>query len=443
MNLQIPISAALIFILNIASVSASFSDVDTSFYRDSVQILSDEGMVSGFADGTFGPEKTITRAEILKVFLKVKWITIESTPTKRCFKDVRVTLWYHSYICEWVRLGIVRGFDDGTFGPNQPVTTLEALAMGLRLYGLAPQTATTPWYTGYREFAETNSILDSASYSLVTPMSRGKASELILRIREYSQKKTPLQNLSRGCNKPGNLSWTNIIPIASKDRSYILSIPPGYTSSKSVWLIVAIHGRTNSNTTVRGYMWLEWWRWGSQSDAIVAYPAGIDAGGGSRSWSSEENITFFDMIVRDIWDNYCIDRSRIFVVAHSLGAWFASKLTCVRGDTIRAMGIVGGGGWTSSCTETPTASLIYQNADDKLSSPATARATEKMMRDANTCGAKTESVTIGSLTCQKWQDCSTGNPVIWCEWYNTYGNDPHSWPTDGGSSILNFFRGLN
>ena len=72
MNLQIPISAALIFILNIASVSASFSDVDTSFYRDSVQILSDEGMVSGFADGTFGPEKTITRAEILKVFLKVK-----------------------------------------------------------------------------------------------------------------------------------------------------------------------------------------------------------------------------------------------------------------------------------------------------------------------------------------------------------------------------------
>ncbi len=101
---------------------------------------------------------------------------------------------------------MVKGFDDGTFGPDKPVTTLEALAMGLRLYGLAPQIATTPWYTGYREFAETNNILDSASYSLVTPMSRGKASELILRIREYSQKKTPLQNLSRGCTKPGNLS---------------------------------------------------------------------------------------------------------------------------------------------------------------------------------------------------------------------------------------------
>ncbi len=426
----------------IESVSASFPDIANSFYRDSVQILSDEGVIAGFADGTFGPEKTITRAEILKVFLKAKWVWIEDTPTKRCFKDVGVTLWYHSYICEWVRIGIVKGFDDGTFGPDKPVTTLEALAMGLRLYNI-PLITTTPWYTGYRDFAETNNILDSASYSLVTPMSRGKASELILRIREYSVKKTPLQNLSRGCTKWGNLSWTNIIPIGGKDRSYILAIPSGYTSSKPVWLIVAIHGRTNSNTMVRGYMWLEWGRWGSQNDYIVAYPAGIDAGGGSRSWSSEENVTFFDMIVRDIWDNYCLERSRVFVAAHSLGAWFASKLACVRGDTIRAMGIVGGGGWTSSCNPTPTASLIFQNANDQLSSPASARATEKMMRGTNTCGAKTEPISIGSLTCQKWQDCTTGNPVIWCEWYSTYGNDPHSWPNEGGSSILNFFGWLN
>lgn len=132
-----------------------------------------------------------------------------------------------------MRLGIVKGFDDGTFGPDKPVTTLEALAMGIRLYGFV-QVVTTPWHTGYRDFADANNILDSASYSLVTPMSRGKASELILRLREYSVKKAPLQNLSRGCTKPGNLSGTNIIPIGGKDRSYILSIPSGYSSSKSV-----------------------------------------------------------------------------------------------------------------------------------------------------------------------------------------------------------------
>lgn len=435
------ISVLLILLFGIESVSASFPDTATSFYRDSIDILSAEWVIAGFADGTFWPEKTITRAEILKVFLKAKWINTSTPPKIRCFKDVGVTLWYHAYICEWVKLGIVKWFNNGTFGPDKPVTTLEALAMWLRLYGLTPVT-TTPWYAGYRDFADANNIMDSASYSLVTPMSRGKASELILRIREYSVKRTPLQNLSRGCSKPGNLLGTNTIPVGGKDRSYILSIPPGYNSSKNVWLIVALHGRTNSNTMVRWYMWLEWGRWGSQSDYIVAYPAGIDAWGGSRSWSSEENVTFFDMIVRDIGDNYCVDRSRVFVAAHSLGAWFASKLACVRGDMIRGMGIVGGGGWTSSCNSTPTASLIFQNADDRLSSPSSARATEKMMKWADTCGAKTEPIKIGSLTCQKWQDCTTGNPVIWCEGYGTYGNDPHSWPNSGGTDILNFFRGL-
>lgn len=423
-------------------VSASFPDIQNSFYRDSIQKLADEWIISGFENGTFWPENTISRAEILKIFFLSQWVQwdIKSSDT-RCFKDVNITKWYHSYICEWVRLKIVKWFDDGTFGPDKSVTVLEALAIGFRLYGITPP-ITTPWYTGYREFAKTNNILDSASYSLSTPLSRGKASELILRIREYNTNKNPLQYLSRGCSKPGNLSWTNTIPVNGKDRSYILSIPPGYTSNKSVWLIVAIHGRTNSNTMVRGYMGLEWGRWGSQSDFIVAYPAGIDTGRGTRSWTEEENVTFFDMIVRDIWDNYCIDRSQIYVVAHSFGAWFASKLACMRWDIIRGMGIVGGGGWTSSCNQTPTASLIYQNANDHLSSPLTARATEQMMRNMNTCGSKTESIKIGSLTCQKWQDCSTGNPVIWCEWYSSYGNDPHSWPTNGGTDILNFLRGL-
>jgi hypothetical protein len=155
-----------------------------------------------------------------------------------------------------VKLGIVKGFEDGSFGPNKPVTALEALAIGLRLYGLTP-TATTPWHTAYTEFAEKNNIFDSASYSLSTPMSRGKASELILRIREYSTKKTPLQNISQGCTKPGALLGVNTVAIAGKLRSYILAIPPGYTKGKSVGLIVAIHGRTNSNEMVRGYMGLE------------------------------------------------------------------------------------------------------------------------------------------------------------------------------------------
>ena len=247
----------VILSFSVESTFAAFSDTSLSFYRDAVTTLSAEGVISGFGDGTFGPEKSITRAEILKVFLKAKGTPLPEAPKTRCFRDVATTLWYHAYICEGVRLGIVKGFENGTFGPDTSVTTLEALAMGLRLYGIAPVTPSSPWYLAYQNFADTNDILDSASYSLVTPISRGKASELILKIREFTIKSSLLTNVSRGCKNPGTLASTNTVQVAGKDRSYILSIPARYTSGKAVGLVVAIHGRTNSNAMVQGYMGLE------------------------------------------------------------------------------------------------------------------------------------------------------------------------------------------
>jgi poly(3-hydroxybutyrate) depolymerase len=84
----------------------------------------------------------------------------------------------------------------------------------------------------------------------------------------------------------------------------------------------------------QNYMGLE-----RQSDFIVAYPAALRSGS-SFTWSSEEHITFVDTIIRDITDSHCVDRDSIHVVAHSLGAWFASRLVCTRGDTVRSMAIV-------------------------------------------------------------------------------------------------------
>ena len=148
----------------------------------------------------------------------------------------------------------MNGFDDGTFGPNNPVTVLEALAMGLRIYDLDPEGG-SPWYLPYQSIASQNNILDSASYSIASPMTRGKASELILKIREYSTKKTPLTSLSLGCISPKPLtSGTYEVTVAGKTRSYILTVPSSYSASNAAGLIVAIHGRTNNNSMVQDYM---------------------------------------------------------------------------------------------------------------------------------------------------------------------------------------------
>ncbi len=72
MKLRILVSLIAILALTTQNIYALFPDIDYSWYRDSITTLADEGVISGFADGTFGPDATITRAEILKVFLKAK-----------------------------------------------------------------------------------------------------------------------------------------------------------------------------------------------------------------------------------------------------------------------------------------------------------------------------------------------------------------------------------
>lgn len=417
------------------SYAQNFNDTELSYYQDSIQTLASEWVIAGYGDGRFGPDNTITRAEILKILFWAKWVS-PNPSDEACFPDVTTTKWYHPFICEWVKLWVVKGFEDGTFGPDSPVTVLEALAMWLRIFGIAPESG-NPWYVPYRTFADTSGILDTASYSIATPMTRGKASELIIKIREYSTKKIPLSNISKGCTSPRNLSTgTHEVTVAGKTRSYILHVPSNYSLTNPAKLIIAIHGRTNSNSSVQGYMWLE-----RQGDFIVAYPAWIP-NGKAFSWSSDENITFIDTIIRDVSASHCIDRSHVHIVAHSLGAWFASRLACTRGDIFRSVAMVGGGGYTTSCNNTPTATLIFQREDDILSPASTARATETKMKLVNKCGNTTESVMIWGQNCQKWSDCSTGNPVIWCWEYPTYGNDPHSWPTGGGSMIVEWMRNL-
>ena len=62
----------LLALFSVETTYALFPDTEYSWYRDSITTLAGEGVISGFADGTFGGDKTITRAEILKVFLKAK-----------------------------------------------------------------------------------------------------------------------------------------------------------------------------------------------------------------------------------------------------------------------------------------------------------------------------------------------------------------------------------
>lgn len=221
------------------------------------------------------------------------------------------------------------------------MTDLEALAFGFRAFNIQPPEIPGKWYEAYQKFADTNNILETHDYLLGTKIGRGKSAEIIQRIKAFKANQVALDFRSTGCKIGGSLNAKNTMVIDGVSREYNLYVPSNYSKDKQYGLVVALHGRTNSNDMVQGYMGLQGGYNGgvgtrskdgsarqSQNDFIIAYPAGLPVKGGF-SWGGG-SIKFFDAMLQQISNNYCISRDQVFVVGHSLGASFANQLACVR-----------------------------------------------------------------------------------------------------------------
>lgn len=128
----IKISLFLLFFLNIQNISA-FSDIAADDPHAHIfQHLSDVGIMNGFKDGLFHPEKLVTRAEALVIALRSGDITIPKTfdPSKIPFSDVDPNTWYAPAIARALSLEIVGNAPK--FRPNQPVSKAEFLAFLFR-----------------------------------------------------------------------------------------------------------------------------------------------------------------------------------------------------------------------------------------------------------------------------------------------------------------------
>lgn len=99
-----------------------YTDVGPSqFFYVAVDWLTCRGIVGGYPDNTFRPNNTATRAQILKmVVLGHEWPLY--TPGQPTFSDVQPGDWSYGYVEAGVLHGVIGGYQDGTFRPNDPVT---------------------------------------------------------------------------------------------------------------------------------------------------------------------------------------------------------------------------------------------------------------------------------------------------------------------------------
>ena len=96
----------------------------------------------GYADGTFGPECNMTRAEVTTMFARLLTEQIEADKTySSTFNDVAKNCWAANYIGYMQQFGIVTGYTDGSFRPNAPVTRAEFAAIASRFEKLTQGSA--------------------------------------------------------------------------------------------------------------------------------------------------------------------------------------------------------------------------------------------------------------------------------------------------------------
>lgn len=118
----------------------SFKDVsDDCFAKDSIESCGTLGLVQGFPDGTFLPNKTLSRAELATLVVRAKKLELPKV-AKNVFKDVPASHWAAPYILAAKNEGLVKGYPDGTFRPNAKIKRVEGILVFARADGLEERT---------------------------------------------------------------------------------------------------------------------------------------------------------------------------------------------------------------------------------------------------------------------------------------------------------------
>lgn len=126
------LAAQALPLMGAEAATPTLKDIEGSWARDAIAALVDEGIIGGYPDGTFRPDDPVTRAEFAKMVARAFALRPSGAST---FPDV-VGSWAESYITALSEAGIAAGYPDGTFGPARRITRAELVAMLVRVVGL-------------------------------------------------------------------------------------------------------------------------------------------------------------------------------------------------------------------------------------------------------------------------------------------------------------------
>lgn len=169
---------------SVAAFAVDFPDVEsTASYAQAVQELSALDVISGYDDGTFGPDKLVTRAEITKMIVDAlaERSSAEASTESTKFADVSADHWAKGYINQGVADGFIAGMSDTEFDPDANVTYVQAQKMLVSAIGYETfAQGQGGWPTGYKTYAASLDITKGISgIKDSTELTRAQVAQMI------------------------------------------------------------------------------------------------------------------------------------------------------------------------------------------------------------------------------------------------------------------------
>jgi len=144
--------------------AGAFPDVPADAeYAEAVKVLAEKKIILGDANGNFNPNETVTRAAMAAIICRMMGAESEAQTMKdEVFADVPSDYWAVGYIAKAAELGIIGGYGDGKFGPNNEVTCTQAVVMVVRALGFEQDAVANGGYPdGYIKIANQVGITEN------------------------------------------------------------------------------------------------------------------------------------------------------------------------------------------------------------------------------------------------------------------------------------------
>lgn len=155
--------AVACFCLPAGAADMPYTDVPEGiWYYDEVQAAYDRGLMNGITTTEFGPDVELSRYMLVTILGRMAGVDASDADIELPFSDIPAGSWYGPYVAWAVELGLVQGYPDGTFGPDRPVTRQEAAAI-LGRYLEAKYITLEPVEDAVTDFADADQIADWAA----------------------------------------------------------------------------------------------------------------------------------------------------------------------------------------------------------------------------------------------------------------------------------------